>query len=555
MVTGGAFLGILSQIHSVSEDGKYRVWDLDRCEPYVILGAIPNARGIGYSEDGKALLIADREGEVHWWDLESSQKLEPVPQPPGFRTLAFSAEGTVHAGVSEEGFAAVWNVRNGRSRESSMTIAKSDESFMVVSGDGSTVAWMSGDGVHVWNHERNRQMHLDVGDENLPTYARDLHLPALSSSGERLVVTGTERHFSSELWNIADELPERVWPEPLKGGGPERQAAFSKDGKLLAIGNWDTDVRLHQVESGELLRTLKGHSQPVEALAFSRDGTRLVSIGGDHKLCIWDVETGGLLSAMQGYEDRAIMVVWSPEGDSIAAQSADGTVKVWTAARAVEVDQDTSHLRNRASHFAKLGRWSQAAVYHRRTIELDPNDEMNWMRTTGSLVAARDLEAYHDLCGDMLERFADSTTQEVVDRVVKSCLIIPPAEARLPEIMKLAKVAVNDPNHWAMPYARMTRGLADYRASDFQAAQDWSHRALEKPPAWFIGAQANLVLAMSEKQLGRTEAAQDALDKATEILDAQSPNFTGSSLGRGWHDWFFSQALLSEAEALINSGK
>ena len=46
-----------------------------------ILDAIPNARRIGYSEDGKALLITDQGGEVHRWNLDSRQKLEPVPQP------------------------------------------------------------------------------------------------------------------------------------------------------------------------------------------------------------------------------------------------------------------------------------------------------------------------------------------------------------------------------------------------------------------------------------------------------------------------------------------
>jgi len=81
---------------------------------------------------------------------------------------------------------------------------------------------------------------------------------------------------------------------------------------------------------------------------------------------------------------------------------------------------------------------------------------------------------------------------------------------------------------------------------NFQGAKNWSRQALEDPPTWSAEAQASLVLAMSEEQSGETAAVRTALDRATEILNAQSLDFS-----QDWHDWLFSKALLHEATTLI----
>ena len=144
----------------------------------------------------------------------------------------------------------------------------------------------------------------------------------------------------SELWSItADQAPERAWRERA-GGGPRRYAAFSRDGTQVAVGTWDTQIRLFDVETGELRGSLKGHSKPVGPLAFSRDGSRLVSVGDDHRLCIWNPQTGGLLGNLQGHQSQARAAAWSPRGDSIAVLSEDGTVKVWTSTRTTWVVHD-----------------------------------------------------------------------------------------------------------------------------------------------------------------------------------------------------------------------
>ena len=84
---------------------------------------------------------------------------------------------------------------------------------------------------------------------------------------------------------------------------------FGPDGMLLASGDWDQEIRLWDLRSGDF-RTLKGHARPghIEkgvTVRFSRDGTWLVSGGTDGTLRLWDVATGALLSTTQSRQGRS----------------------------------------------------------------------------------------------------------------------------------------------------------------------------------------------------------------------------------------------------------
>ena len=69
--------------------------------------------------------------------------------------------------------------------------------------------------------------------------------------------------------------------------------AFSPDGKTLAT-NIAQEVRLWNVNSGKLLSTFKGHSDPVNVVAFSPDGKTVASVSRDrepsgiHSTTVWD---------------------------------------------------------------------------------------------------------------------------------------------------------------------------------------------------------------------------------------------------------------------------
>jgi len=58
-------------------------------------------------------------------------------------------------------------------------------------------------------------------------------------------------------------------------------------------------VRLWEVSSGKLLKTLQGHSEEVKSVAFNPDGSILASGSDDQTVRLWEVSSGQCLHTLR----------------------------------------------------------------------------------------------------------------------------------------------------------------------------------------------------------------------------------------------------------------
>jgi WD40 repeat protein/transcriptional regulator with XRE-family HTH domain len=117
--------------------------------------------------------------------------------------------------------------------------------------------------------------------------------------------------------------------------GPVFALACSPDGGLLASGGFDGDVRLWELQGEEgaqpetFMRLLAGHTNWVSGLTFAPDGRTLASGSWDRTVKLWDVASGDVRQTLTGYTDWVFRVAWSPDGRLLASCGPDRTIWLW----------------------------------------------------------------------------------------------------------------------------------------------------------------------------------------------------------------------------------
>ncbi|HVW00339.1 MAG TPA: WD40 repeat domain-containing protein, partial [Planctomycetaceae bacterium] len=159
----------------------------------------------------------------------------------------------------------------------------------------------------------------------------------VSGYGDQLISVGLDKTI--RLWDLNTGEPLRVLRPPVgpKVHGYLFSAALSPDDKLLAVGCYraltplyDHRIHLIDLETGQMVRSLKGHIYTIYDLAFSRDGKRLASASHDNTVRIWDVETGDTVKILRGHTEPVHAVAWNPEGTQVVSGSLDKTARIWS---------------------------------------------------------------------------------------------------------------------------------------------------------------------------------------------------------------------------------
>jgi WD40 repeat protein len=103
--------------------------------------------------------------------------------------------------------------------------------------------------------------------------------------------------------------------------------AISPDSRLLATGSFDGTVRLGALDATTgLLLTGEPHTDWVRAVVFSPNGRLLASCSDDGLVKIWNVRTRELERTLSGHTDWVRAVVFAPNGSFVASGGDDGKV-------------------------------------------------------------------------------------------------------------------------------------------------------------------------------------------------------------------------------------
>ncbi len=128
--------------------------------------------------------------------------------------------------------------------------------------------------------------------------------------------------------------------------GAVNSVAYSPDGAYLASSSWDSTVKIWEVETGNCIKTLTECTSVVSSMAYSPDGAYLASGYWDKTIKLWDVASGICIKTFEGHTDAINSIAYSPDGRYLASGSDDGTIKLWEVASGECLKTLYGHMRD-----------------------------------------------------------------------------------------------------------------------------------------------------------------------------------------------------------------
>ncbi|WP_019509508.1 DnaJ domain-containing protein [Pleurocapsa sp. PCC 7319] len=119
-----------------------------------------------------------------------------------------------------------------------------------------------------------------------------------------------------------------------------RCIAIGKNSQAFASANNDPEIKLWQLNNGQRITTLRGHTDAVTCLTMSNSGQTLVSGSQDKTIRFWDLKEKKIIRTLGGYFNghlnTIVALAISPDNQTLLSCSADKSLKIWDVNRGRE---------------------------------------------------------------------------------------------------------------------------------------------------------------------------------------------------------------------------
>jgi WD40 repeat protein len=279
-------------------DGSAFVYDVTLD---TVLNSFPGGKNPALSPQGEYLVYATRFEEMITYDLAGGQTLASLReiQPWVYRTNGhpiFSPDGSLVACVQDSNLVRIWITRSG-AIYNALGGPDTEITELSFSTDGRYLVGASASSAWVWE--------VKPGGK---TY-------------EIALFEGTEKDTIKYYLDSVTAV------------------SLSPDDNILALATSQHDIRVYNLTTRELLRTMKGLSAPVTHLAFDPRNRYLLSSDQDGSLILWNSNNGATVTVTSTFT--------GPINGLVMRQ--DGSVSTWGENSAWVIDPRTISLKQTIS--------------------------------------------------------------------------------------------------------------------------------------------------------------------------------------------------------------
>jgi WD40 repeat protein len=314
---------------AMADEEYVTLWDVATGRPRHAFGHTYAIWSFAFAPDGKTVVsgASYKDRTVRVWDpFTGVERAKCVGHTGGIESVAFTLDGRRAVTGSQDGTARVWDVAT------NTEVGRFGGKYGMVYGvavapDGRTLAVAHvGKGVRLWD--------LTTGQELRALDAFPVWTLRVQFAPDGMTLAGYSRDGHDVI--LADVVTGAVKRRFEVATAQISSLAFSTDGKLLATGSYDGEVRLWDVATGAIIRHIPAVTGPdqksppwVYGVTFSPDGRTIAAAYGDGAVRVWEVASGQVRAQFDGHRGAVLHVQFSPDGLLLGSSGSDRTILTW----------------------------------------------------------------------------------------------------------------------------------------------------------------------------------------------------------------------------------
>ena len=212
---------------------------------------------------------------------------------------------------------------------------------VAISPDSKIVASNNNEAIKLWHQQTGREIATLKGHKSRVNAIVISPVSVETPQGFGKILASGSEDKTIKIWNLTTKKEIRT----ITGHSDSvHTLAISPDGKILASGSNDKTIKLWDLQTGREIRTLRGHSSWVRSVAISslnadsgnekHPNRKILASGStDKTIKIWDLSTGKLIRTLKGHTQSVTSVAIAPSlkgsDSTVISGSADRSVKIW----------------------------------------------------------------------------------------------------------------------------------------------------------------------------------------------------------------------------------
>lgn len=311
-----------TMLASGSTDTSVRLWDLPTGKELQVFASeehLAVSPGLVWSSDGRTIISGSMDGTIKFWDANGKLQRSIVLPTSYVNDIALSPDDSLLVAASDRHELYLWRLQDANTP---VQILQGDAPFVSVafSHNGLYIVGGARDGkIWVWRSDNGHLVRNMGSATDYPVW-----YVCFSRNDQSIFVASDNGEIA--VWQLANGQSAPLLQHP----GNLKAAVISADRRLLASAGTGRDIRLWDLSSGQLYRTLSGHTEEIERLRFTSDSRYLVSASKDNTIRVWNISDGGsMLHTLTAHTGDVVSLAIHADNRTLVSSSTDLSFQLW----------------------------------------------------------------------------------------------------------------------------------------------------------------------------------------------------------------------------------